>query len=153
LPREKIVIFADGACEPKNPGGVPTYGFVIYREEKLAEESGLAAKPWSEEASNNVAEYVAFIKALEKLRLLHLEDSEIEVRADSRLLIEQIKGIFSVKAPRLIPLHNKVRELLTHFKKIQFKWIPREGNTEADSLTKAAYSAHYKTLEEYTHRM
>jgi ribonuclease HI len=140
LLKERIVIFADGACEPKNPGGVPTYGFVIYREEKLAEECGLAAKPWSEEASNNVAEYVALIKALEKLRLLHLEDSEIEVRADSRLLIEQINRIFAVKAPRLVPLHREVRDLLTHFKKIQFKWIPREGNTEADGLTRAAYS-------------
>jgi ribonuclease HI len=125
LVREKIVIYADGACEPRNPGGVPTYGFVIYREEKLAEESGLAAKPWSEEDSNNVAEYVALIKALEKLRLLHLEDSEIEVRADSRLLIKQINGIFTVKAPRLVPLHKRVGDLLTHFKKIQFKWIPR----------------------------
>jgi ribonuclease HI len=145
LLREKIVIYADGACEPRNPGGVPTYGFVIYREEKLAEESGLAAKPWTQEASNNVAEYVALIKALEKIRSLNLQDSEIEVRADSRLLIEQINGIFAVKATRLVPLYKRVRELLTHFKKIQFKWIPREGNTEADGLTKAAYLAHAET--------
>jgi ribonuclease HI len=145
MPREKIVIYADGACEPKNPGGVPTYGFVIYREEKLAEESGLAAKPWTQEASNNVAEYVALIKALEKIRSLHLEDSEIEVRADSRLLIEQINGIFTVKAPRLVSLHKRVRDLLTNFKKTQFKWIPREGNTEADGLTKAAYLAQVET--------
>lgn len=133
------MIFTDGACEPKNPGGVPTYGFVIYREEKLAEESGLAAKPWTEEASNNVAEYVALTKALEKVRSLQLEDSEIEVRADSKLLVEQINGIFAVKAPRLVPLHRRLKDMLTHFKKIDIRWIPREGNIEADALSKAAY--------------
>jgi ribonuclease HI len=92
-----------------------------------------------------VAEYLALIKALEKLRLLNLEDSEIEVRADSRLLIEQINGIFAVKARRLVPLHERVRDLLTHFKKIQFKWIPHEGNTEADGLSKAAYVEYVET--------
>jgi ribonuclease HI len=140
------VILTDGACEPRNPGGVPTYGFVIYRgKEKLAEESGLAEDPWTQRASNNVAEYVALMKALEKIRLLQLEDSEIEVRADSRLLVQQINGVYAVKAPRLVPLHRRVKDMLAHFKKIRFRWIPREENTEADALSKAAYVTYVDT--------
>ena len=136
----KLAIFIDGACEPRNPGGVPTYGFVIYSDgRRIAEGSGLAADPWSVQASNNVAEYTALIRALERLQTLGLEGSEVEVRSDSRLLVQQFKGDFKVRAARLKPLHDKVEELRQHFN-VQMKWIPREENAEADALTRQAYA-------------
>jgi ribonuclease HI len=139
----EVVIYTDGACEPKNPGGVPTYGFVIYRDGmKLAEESGLAGEPYSKEASNNVAEYVALIKALEKAQALSLEDRDIEIVSDSRLLVMQMKGEFAVKAPRLLPHHKRAKEILTHFKNASFRWVPREQNEEADYLSKTAYETY-----------
>jgi ribonuclease HI len=141
--QNKLVVFSDGACEPKNPGGVPTYAFIIYQDEKkLAEDFGLAAEPFSPEASNNVAEYVALTKALEKVRSLGLQDSEIEVRSDSELLVNQIQGTYDVKAPRLMPYHKKLKDLLTQFKNIRFRWIRREENSEADYLSKAAYESY-----------
>jgi ribonuclease HI len=122
---------------------------VIYHDgTKLTEDSGLAGEPFSREASNNVAEYVALTKALEKVRSLGLEDNEIEVVSDSRLLVMQIKGEFAVKARRLIPLHERVKEMLKHFKSVNFRWVPREMNEEADYLSKAAYSSYLATHQQ-----
>ena len=138
-----MVIFTDGACEPKNPGGVPTYGFVIYRYgTKLAEDSGLAAVPYSKDATNNVAEYVGLTKALERVLSLGLQEYEIEVKSDSRLLVNQIRGKYAVKSRRLRPYHNKLRELLSNFTKIDFHWVPREENAEADLLSKDEYQSY-----------
>lgn len=54
---KRVTVYYDGACEPRNPRGVATYGFVIYKDGvKIGEGKGLAAEPWSEGASNNVAE-------------------------------------------------------------------------------------------------
>jgi len=141
------VIFTDGACEPKNPGGIPTYGFVIYRNgTKLSEDSGLAGVPFSKEATNNVAEYVGLIKALERVLSLGLQHCDIEVKSDSKLLVNQVRGEFVVKSRRLRPYHNKLKELLPSFRKVNFRWVPREENEEADALSKTAYSAAQKEL-------
>ena len=67
-----ITCHVDGLCEPVNPGGIATYGFVIYRDgKKLVEGCGVANHP---SPSNNVAEYVACIKCLEKLLELGLQN-------------------------------------------------------------------------------
>ncbi len=139
----RLVVFIDGACEPKNPGGVATYGFAIYRDgEKLDEGSGLAADPWTEQASNNVAEYTALIRALEKVLAIGLGGSEVEVRSDSALLVQQVNGKYAVRALRLKPLHERVIRLLPQFKSIHVQWIPREENVEADALTRRAYETY-----------
>ena len=141
-----IVVYFDGACEPKNPEGIATYGFVIYKDgEKLAEGKGLACEPFSWGASNNVAEYTALIKALEYLVENGLTDDEVLVKGDSQLTIRQMQGIYSVKAERIIPLHEKATELVKKFRKIRFQWIPREQNEEADHLSHEAYAELLRT--------
>ena len=147
---EKVVTFIDGACEPKNPSGVATYGFVIYCDGKeVGRGSGLAAEPWTEGASNNVAEYTALIRALEELLVLGLQ-SDVEVRSDSRLLVRQVNGEYAVKAARLKPLHKRVNELLPQFKRLRLKWVPREENAKADALTRDAYASY---LQAYSSRV
>jgi ribonuclease HI len=138
----KIVVNFDGLCEPKNPGGVATYGIVVREgERKIHEESGLAyAKPWTDEASNNVAEYSALIHALEWLETNGYRDSEILIRGDSKLIINQLNGKFKVKAPRIVELFHRARELSTHFRNVKVEWVDRSLNKEADLLSRIAYS-------------
>jgi ribonuclease HI len=113
---------------------------VIYRNgTKLAEDSGLAGVPFSKEATNNVAEYVALTKALEKVLSLSLQHCDIEVKSDSKLLVNQVRGEFAVKSRRLRPYHNRLKELLLSFRKANFRWVPREENEEADALSKTAF--------------
>ncbi len=83
-------------------------------------------------ATNNVAEYTAAIDGLS--RASELGATDVLLRSDSRLLIEQLAGRFKVKNPTLQRLHKRVRELAQGFATIAFEHVPREMNTEADRL-------------------
>ena len=136
----RIVVYFDGACEPWNPKGIATYGFVIYRDsKKIREGKGLACEPFSWQSSNNVAEYTAMIKALEYLIENGLTKEEVIVKGDSQLTIRQMNGVYSVNAKRIIPLYKKATELVSKFNKIKFIWIPREENEIADHLSHEVY--------------
>lgn len=136
-----LTVHFDGLCQPKNPGGVAAYGFVVKKGAKLLHEGrGLAARPYSPEATNNVAEYQGVLKALEWLVEQKLEQEKILIRGDSELVIRQIKGEYKVKAPNLAPLFKRVRELSLRFPSLRFEWVPREQNEEADEQTNLAYA-------------
>jgi ribonuclease H / adenosylcobalamin/alpha-ribazole phosphatase len=83
-------------------------------------------------ATNNVAEYTAAIDGLSRAK--ELGATEVLVRSDSRLLIEQLNGRFKVKHPTLQRLHHEVRRLAAEFERIDFEHVPRELNREADRL-------------------
>jgi len=83
-------------------------------------------------ATNNVAEYRAAIAGLQKA--LDLGAREVLLRADSRLLIEQLAGRFRVKNPTLIELHRQARSLAGRFAEVTFEHVPRERNRHADRL-------------------
>lgn len=136
-----IEVYFDGACEPVNPGGVATYGFVIYRDgAKLHEGCGVVGcGALGDDVSNNVAEYTALIKALEWLLDNGFAGEDVVVKGDSQLAIRQVNGYYSVRAPRIIPLYRRVMALKSRFRNIRFTWVPREMNAEADDLSKKAY--------------
>ena len=137
-----VVAFFDGLCEPRNPHGVPCYGYVIYSavRERVGDGFGLAAEPWSWQASNNVAEYQALIRALEWLLEHNYQDTTVIVKGDSQLAIRQMQGTYAVNAPRIVPLHRTAKKLAQRFKQIRFQWVPREDNKEADLLSQRAYA-------------
>ncbi len=84
------------------------------------------------EATNNVAEYTAVIRGLE--RALELGAGSVLLRSDSQLLINQLTGRYRVKSPHLQPLYRRVRELAAGFDSIEYEHVRRERNTEADRL-------------------
>src|SRR5512137_2298452 len=64
MPKDMISIYFDGLCRPRNPGGVATYGYVIYRDgEKI--KSGYGVVGSGPGMTNNVAEYSALKQAAE----------------------------------------------------------------------------------------
>lgn len=155
---QKIEVYFDGLCQPYNPGGIACYAFVIKKYgynnnnnnnndetcvgQTIYSQYGLAAEPFRIDASNNVAEYMGIVKALERLLLLpHLNDdnSKIIVRGDSKLVVYQIKGKYKVKASRIVPLHQTVMSLISKFKVLNIEWVPREQNMDADRLSNKAY--------------
>jgi ribonuclease HI len=139
---EGIVVYFDGLCEPVNPGGIATYGVVIRKGSQiLFEENGLAeAEPWSDDASNNVAEYSALIRGLRWLKENGYSSSNVLVKGDSRLVVNQLRGDFKVKAPRIVTLFHQAKELISSFKNFQIQWIERSENSEADLQSRIAYS-------------
>jgi len=128
-----VTLYFDGACLPFNPGGVASYGYAIISDEVLYRGKGIAA----EKGTNNVAEYTALIKGLEKA--LELGISKLIVRGDSQLVIYQMVGIYAVRSKRILPLWEKANDLAKKFKTIRFEWVPRDRNRIADDLSTQAY--------------
>ena len=87
-------------------------------------------------ATNNVAEYKAAIRGLERAR--ELGATHLLLRSDSRLLIEQLAGRWKVKNPTLQLLHHEARSLIKGFAGVQFEHVRRERNVEADALANPA---------------
>jgi len=90
-------------------------------------------------ATNNVAEYTAVKRALEQAA--ELGATEVLIRTDSKLLVEQLKGNYRVKNPTLQKLHADVRSLAKRFATVEYEHVPRERNRRADQLVNLAIDA------------
>ena len=138
-----ITAYVDGLCQPKNPGGVASYGFTIYSDHmKLTEKAGVIGK--GSGMSNNVAEYAALCEALRWLLNQGLQNNEIAVKSDSRLLVNQMNGKWRLHKGLYANKFLEARKLALSFERISFLWISREENTEADGLTRKAYQEYCK---------
>ena len=84
-------------------------------------------------ATNNVAEYNGLLAAL-KWAVDHGE-RHLHIRADSELLVKQMRGEYKVKNPGLLPLYVRARLLVMELDTVVFEHIRREFNTEADRLS------------------
>ena len=149
-----IEVYFDGLCQPINPGGISCYAFIVKSDERIIHSDyGVAAKPFSEESTNNVAEYTALAKALQWLLANNFNSNKVEIKSDSQLVVNQLTGDYKVKARRILPLFKHVLFLKTKFQDIQIKWIPRDMNREADSLTNKAYNKALLENPEYLDRL
>lgn len=132
-----VLVHFDGSCQPPGGGGVAGWGFVIEGPGIHFEECGLATRPYSPHSTNNVAEYVAAIRALEQLRSIGYA-GEVVVEGDSQLVVRQMNGEYEVRAEHLKAYHGWLVQLAGSFPKVEFRWVPREENAVADALSKRA---------------
>ena len=126
-----VWIEADGGSRG-NPGP-SAYGAVLKNAatgETIAERGETIGV-----ATNNVAEYRGLIAGLELYRE-HTPDAALEVRMDSRLVVEQMSGRWKIKHPDMKPLALEARRLAPAG--TTFTWVPRERNTHADRLANEA---------------
>lgn len=134
---DAVTVWFDGACEPYNPGGHGTWGFVVERDgETIAEERGYIGQ--GDGITNNVAEYTALIEALEYVRD-ELDADTVHVHGDSQLAIRQLTGRYNVNSSRLQPLWHEAQQLAGKFDTVHYQWVPREQNEDADALSKQEY--------------
>lgn len=128
----RVVVEADGGSRG-NPG--PSgYGAVV-----LDSDTGAVLAERFEAlgiATNNVAEYSGLIAGLEAAA--ELGAALVEVRMDSKLVVEQMSGRWQIKNPGLRPLAAKAAQLVRRFDGVTFEWIPRARNTRADALANRA---------------
>lgn len=118
------VVYFDGASRG-NPGHASAAAIL-----KHGDNTTTYAQYIGDNETNNVAEYTAFIMALE-LAITH-GIKHITVFGDSQLVIRQLTGRYRVKNPTLIQLHRKSRRFMHHFKTITLQHIPRQQNELAD---------------------
>ena len=84
-------------------------------------------------ATNNVAEYNGLLAAL-RYAIEH-GHGDVRIKADSELLVKQMRGEYPVKHPGLQPLHQEARALALRLGRVTFEHIRREFNKEADRLS------------------
>ena len=84
-------------------------------------------------ATNNVAEYNGLLAALQWA--LDHRETKVQIRADSELLVKQMRGEYRVKNAGLQPLHARARLLVNQLDQVRFEHVRREFNKEADRLS------------------
>ncbi len=135
-PARRLVVEADGGSRG-NPGPAG-YGALVRDADTgavLAERAGAIGR-----ATNNVAEYQGLIAGLRAAADL-APDADVEVRMDSKLVVEQMSGRWKIKHPAMRPLATQAADVAREFPRVRYTWIPRERNAHADRLANEAMDA------------
>lgn len=123
-------IFIDGASRGNpGPSGI---GIIISRGEEVIKN----ISKYIGNATNNVAEYSAFVFALKEALILRLD--KIKINTDSELLYRQLKGVYRVKNEGLKPYHEEAMHLMKGFRYLEINHISRIYNKGADKLATMA---------------
>jgi len=123
-------VWIDGASRG-NPGEA-AYAVVIQRPNLPDHEEAdrLGVK------TNNVAEYTALLRALERAE--QLGGARLEIFSDSELLVKQMNGDYRVKNEELKELHGQATKSVGGFDRVTLTHVRREQNARADELCNAA---------------
>ena len=133
-PGMRYIVHTDGAARG-NPGPAAVGVVIEDVEGRTIYEASRALGV----RTNNEAEYMALIVALEYLKEARAEEAEF--RLDSELVVKQLKGEYRVKEPRLILLHARATMLLNAVRKHSIRHVRREKNARADALANEALDA------------
>lgn len=129
----QFIIEADGGSRG-NPGPA-AYGALVRDRSthqvlvQLGETIGTA--------TNNVAEYSGLLAGLRWLAEHH-PGSSVEVRMDSKLVVEQMAGRWKIKHASMKPLALQAQQLVGQLGDVTWTWVPRAENAAADALANAA---------------
>ena len=123
-----VVAYIDGGARG-NPGPAG-YGVSIQSPDGVVLDElhgGLGV------ATNNIAEYNGLLAALQWA--VDHDVRRVHIRADSELLVKQMRGEYKVKNAGLQPLYVRARLLTAQLDDVRFEHVRREFNTEADRLS------------------
>lgn len=134
---KEFEIFIDGASQGNpGPGGI---GAVIVCGKEVIRN----ISKYIGECTNNIAEYSAFIFALEEALIMRLD--KIKINTDSELLYRQLKGVYRVKNPDLKLYYEQAQRLMKGFKHLEINHIKRQYNKDADKLAAMAINKRTNT--------
>jgi ribonuclease HI len=127
----RLIVEADGGSRG-NPGPA-SYGALV--RDAVTGEILMTEGLMIGEATNNVAEYSGLIAGLEMAREVD-PGAAVEVRMDSKLVVEQMAGRWKIKHPSMRPLALRAQQLRPPV--VTWTWVPRELNKRADALANSA---------------
>jgi ribonuclease HI len=132
-----LSVFADGLCEPRNPGGFACWAWVAFDNsgQETANNHGCIGS--GQGMTNNLAEYHAVLEAF-RFASKDLFHKPIQFFTDSQLVVNQVNGEWACNSPSLQPLCVEASEWLNRTD-WTLGWIPRAQNVRADQLTRIAY--------------
>jgi ribonuclease HI len=128
---QRVRVYSDGAARG-NPGPAGAGAVLMSPEGAVVARLG----KFLGHQTNNYAEYMGLILGLQHAKSLGAR--EVDVFADSELLIRQLGGQYQVKSPTLKPLFLEAQKLLATFGKVKLAHVPRAQNAEADEMSNRA---------------
>ena len=114
-----------------NPGPAAFGAYIALPDDRIVELKGFIPH-----STNNVAEYNGLLAAL-RWAVEH-GVKKLHIRADSELLVKQMKGVYRVKNPGLLPLYEEAKRLTRQVGQVTLEHVRRELNKEADRLCNEA---------------
>ena len=133
-----IIIYTDGGSRG-NPGKAAIGVVFCNEKEQIIKKYG---EYLGDGLTNNDAEYQAIIFALKKFKSVFgksiAKTSDVEIRADSELVVKQLNGDYRIENPKIQQFFIEIWNLKFDFQSVKFKHIPREKNKEADKLVNDA---------------
>jgi ribonuclease HI len=132
-----LSIYCDGGARG-NPGPAASAFVVFDAEGKIVFQQG----DYLNSTTNNLAEYRAVFNAVQWLGK-NFPQGSVNFYLDSQLVVNQLKGLFKIKEPGLIKLHQEIQTAISEYKlpKFSFKYVPREKNFMADKLVNETLDA------------
>ena len=128
---ERVIINTDGASRG-NPGPAAIGATIKDERGRLITTISRSIG----ETTSNQVEYQAIIAALQKA--VELGARQVEICADSELMVKQLNGRYRVRKASLRPSYQQVGQLLSQFDSFTIIHVPREQNKEADELANTA---------------
>lgn len=131
--------YFDGAITI-NPGGICTYGSLVKKDGQVV-WIGKGKVGEGKLMSCNVAEYAGFLSLLEYFKANNLENENISIFGDSKMVIDQMNSSKPKFRGLYAPIARMAQAAIQGFTHLELKWIPRELNIEADELSRFARAA------------
>ncbi len=128
---ERVRVYSDGAARG-NPGLSGAGAVLVEPNGQVVDRIG----KFLGVQTNNYAEYMGLLLGLRRAQALGV--TEVEVFADSELMIRQLGGRYQVKSPTLRPLYEEAVKLLKDFSRVKLVHVPREMNKAADEMSNRA---------------
>ncbi len=127
----RVRVYSDGAARG-NPGPAGAGAILVEPSGQVLDRIG----KFLGNQTNNYAEYVGLLLGLRRAR--ELDVREVEVFADSELMIRQLGGRYQVRSASLRPLYEEALSLLNAFERVKLVHVPRDMNRAADELSNRA---------------
>jgi len=133
---KELEIYIDGASKGNpGPSGI---GIVVCQDGRTVKN----ISNYIGESTNNVAEYTALIFGLQEALIQRAD--RISILTDSELLYRQINRVYKIKSPAIMNLYRQAQHLMSAFKGVSVRHIPREHNRGADKLASLAVKEEMK---------
>lgn len=131
VPPLRLRLYSDGVARG-NPGLAGAGAVLVEPSGQVIDRLG----KFLGTQTTNFAEYTGLLLGLKRARELGVR--EVEVFADSELMIRQLGGRYQVRSPSLRPLYEEALRLLNDFERVKLVHVPREMNRAADEMSNRA---------------
>lgn len=133
----QLIIYTDGSLTPLGAGAgvviLDIMGRLVHVENQILKAM-----------TNNEAEYAGLALGLKIAASLKAEI--VEIRSDSEVMVNQMRGEFAVRSQTLKRIHWQACQLATSFLKVRYTHIPREQNALADTLAAEASAGRHWSI-------